>query len=192
MPRSATAWHQVLDRYGRTILYITSDECTVRGIGVCSIHDRDSDVVSYRLMADGSHRAMDQDSEGPFPERGLVVLGTSKFDRPTLTEVRALTGLHGAAAADAIEAREYFRQARHQLGLTLDQMAGVLGYKPTRQIGYALESGQRRIRPPQRQLIEAYLAGHRPADWPNAGRPRPGDAPPDRQPEGRRGSVAPM
>jgi len=167
MTRPATTWHKVIDKYGRTILYITSDECTVNGIGVASIHDRDSDVPSYRLMSDGAHRGMSQDDDGPFPERGLVVLGTSKFDRPTLDEVRALTGLHGSVAVDAIEAREYFRQARRQLGLTLEQMAGVLGYKPTRQNGYDLESGQRRIRPPQRQLIDAYLAGHRPANWPS-------------------------
>lgn len=58
------------------------------------------------------------------------------------------------------------REARQKLGLTLAQFAGVLGYAPIRQAGYAIESGRRRLREPQRQLLAMYLAGHRPDDWP--------------------------
>ena len=62
-----------------------------------------------------------------------------------------------------------FAKARQKLGLTLEQMATVLGYEGEnlRQIGYDLESGRRRVREPQRRLIEAYLVGYRPPDWPN-------------------------
>lgn len=58
--------------------------------------------------------------------------------------------------------------ARHKLGLTLEQMATLLGYAGAqrRQIQYNLETGRRVIREPQRRLVEAYLAGYRPPDWP--------------------------
>ena len=60
------------------------------------------------------------------------------------------------------------REARHTLGLTLEQMARMLGYQgeDIRQMGYRLEIGKRTLREPQRRLLEAYLAGYRPADWP--------------------------
>lgn len=59
-------------------------------------------------------------------------------------------------------------EARRELGLTLEQMATMLGYAGTqrRQMQYDLESGRRDIREPQRRLVEAYLAGYRPPDWP--------------------------
>ena len=59
-------------------------------------------------------------------------------------------------------------KARHQLGLTLEQMATMLGYQGVqrRQMQYDLETGRRKIREPQRRLVEAYLSGYRPADWP--------------------------
>ncbi len=61
------------------------------------------------------------------------------------------------------------KEARHQLGLTLSQMAQMLGYggENTRQMGYDIESGKRTLREPQRRLLEAYLDGYRPDDWPN-------------------------
>lgn len=63
------------------------------------------------------------------------------------------------------------RAARHQLDLTLEQMARMLGYQsdtPTglRTMAHKLETGVRPIRDPQRRLVEAYLAGYRPDDWP--------------------------
>ena len=59
-------------------------------------------------------------------------------------------------------------KARRELGLTLDQMATMLGYQGAhrRQMQYHLETGQSVIRDPQRRLVEAYLWGYRPADWP--------------------------
>ena len=44
----------------------------------------------------------------------------------------------------------------------------MLGYQGAqrRQMQYDLESGRREIREPQRRLVEAYLAGYRPTDWP--------------------------
>lgn len=59
-------------------------------------------------------------------------------------------------------------RARERLGLTLEAMATMLGYQGTqrRQMQYDLETGRREIREPQRRLVEAYLAGYRPPDWP--------------------------
>jgi transcriptional regulator with XRE-family HTH domain len=59
-------------------------------------------------------------------------------------------------------------KARKDLGLTLEQMAAMLGYSGVqrRQMQYDLETGRRDIREPQRRLVEAYLAGYRPKDWP--------------------------
>ena len=58
--------------------------------------------------------------------------------------------------------------ARLRLGLTLDQMADMLGYEGDhkRQMMHRVETGERRLREPQRRLIEAYLHGYRPNDWP--------------------------
>mgnify|MGYP000958481646 CR=1 FL=1 len=60
------------------------------------------------------------------------------------------------------------QQARHKLGLSLVQMAEMLGYEgeAARSQMHHLETGKRTIRPAQRRLMEAYLAGYRPADWP--------------------------
>lgn len=59
-------------------------------------------------------------------------------------------------------------RARERLGLTLEGMAAMLGYlgAQRRQMQYDLETGRREIREPQRRLVEAYLSGYRPADWP--------------------------
>lgn len=60
------------------------------------------------------------------------------------------------------------KAARLLLGLTLEQMATMLGYEGEhrRQQQYDLEAGRRPIREPQRRLIVAYLSGYRPEDWP--------------------------
>lgn len=59
-------------------------------------------------------------------------------------------------------------RARERLGLTLEEMATMLGYLGVqrRQMQYDLETGRRDIREPQRRLVDAYLAGYRPKDWP--------------------------
>ena len=61
------------------------------------------------------------------------------------------------------------QEARRKLGLTLEQMATLLGYQGVerRQQANDLESGRRTIREPQRRLVEAYLEGYRPRDWPH-------------------------
>ncbi len=59
-------------------------------------------------------------------------------------------------------------QTRLSLGLTLAQMAEMLGYQGEhiRQQMYDLETGRRTLREPQRRLLEAYMEGYRPKDWP--------------------------
>ena len=63
---------------------------------------------------------------------------------------------------------EQMARARKCLGLTLEGMAEMLGYlgSQRRQMQYDLETGRRAIREPQRRLIDAYLSGYRPDDWP--------------------------
>lgn len=60
------------------------------------------------------------------------------------------------------------KQARHSLGLTLSQMAHVLGYdgEHAAQQIRKMEGGERAIREPQARLVAAYLTGYRPDDWP--------------------------
>jgi transcriptional regulator with XRE-family HTH domain len=60
------------------------------------------------------------------------------------------------------------KQARLRLGLSLYDMATMLGYEGYQRRGmqHDLETGRRAIREPQRRLVEAYLAGYRPHDWP--------------------------
>jgi transcriptional regulator with XRE-family HTH domain len=59
-------------------------------------------------------------------------------------------------------------RARRVLGLTLDEMARMLGYtgEQARSQVHHMETGRREIRDAQRRLVEAYLAGYRPPDWP--------------------------
>lgn len=61
------------------------------------------------------------------------------------------------------------REARHKLGLSLEQLAALLGYLGTqrRQMMHDIESGRRPLREPQERLLLAYLDGYRPADWPD-------------------------
>lgn len=61
-----------------------------------------------------------------------------------------------------------FQKARQKLGLTLEQLAPLLGYEGEqgRSQVHHLENGNRSLRPAQCRLMEAYLAGYRPKDWP--------------------------
>lgn len=61
------------------------------------------------------------------------------------------------------------KEARRKLGLTLEQMAVMLGYEgeQRRQLMHRIEIGERTLREPQRRLVEAYLSGYRPEDWPS-------------------------
>lgn len=60
------------------------------------------------------------------------------------------------------------RQARLMLGLSLPELARLLGYsgRAVAQMMWLIESGKRRLRDPQRRLLAAYLEGYRPIDWP--------------------------
>lgn len=60
-------------------------------------------------------------------------------------------------------------RARKRLGLSLEALAMMLGYQGEhrRQMMHDLETGRRAIREPQRRLVDAYLSGYRPADWPD-------------------------
>lgn len=61
------------------------------------------------------------------------------------------------------------KQARRSLGLSLSQMARMLGYDGAHgaQQVRRMESGERAIRGAQARLLEAYVDGYRPDDWPN-------------------------
>jgi hypothetical protein len=63
---------------------------------------------------------------------------------------------------------EQIKATRLELGQTLEQTASLLSYGGVglRQQMHNLEAGRRTIREAQRRLVEAYLAGYRPLDWP--------------------------
>lgn len=60
------------------------------------------------------------------------------------------------------------KEARVKLGLSQTQFATLLGYSGSqiRQQMHDLETGKKPLRDAQRRLIEAYLSGYRPKDWP--------------------------
>jgi len=60
------------------------------------------------------------------------------------------------------------KKARHSFGLSLSQMALMLGYEGTdaQRMARHLEEGTRAIRPAQARLVRAYIDGYRPDDWP--------------------------
>ena len=63
------------------------------------------------------------------------------------------------------------KEARLTLGLSLDQMAILIGYdradrSDRRKLIMDLELGVLPLRPAQERLIVAYLEGYRPEDWP--------------------------
>ena len=63
---------------------------------------------------------------------------------------------------------EAAKEARLALGLTQEQMATLLGYggPEPRHAWWLIESKRRPLREPQRRLLQAYLEGYRPSDWP--------------------------
>jgi transcriptional regulator with XRE-family HTH domain len=64
---------------------------------------------------------------------------------------------------------DQLHKARRKLGLTLEQMADMLGYEgdSAKSQVHHLETGRRTIRGAQRRLVDAYLSGYRPRDWPH-------------------------
>lgn len=62
-----------------------------------------------------------------------------------------------------------FRAARRRLGLSGSQMAAVLGVSHTQVRRMEMQPGRESHRPVNdttAKLVEAYLAGYRPPDWP--------------------------
>ena len=61
------------------------------------------------------------------------------------------------------------KKARRKLGLTPSEMGVMLGYKEggARCQIHHMEHGRKNITPPVGRLVEAYLDGYRPADWPD-------------------------
>ena len=57
------------------------------------------------------------------------------------------------------------KQARQSLGLTQSQLAPLLGYADKTRIS-ELERGTRQPSESVMRLLQAYLDGYRPADWP--------------------------
>ena len=63
---------------------------------------------------------------------------------------------------------QQLKQARQALGLSARLFGHMIGYSgpSAARMVYNLEQGDRTIRNAQIRLIEAYLAGYRPPDWP--------------------------
>lgn len=57
------------------------------------------------------------------------------------------------------------KDTRQSLGLTAKQMAVALGYSAASRI-YEIESGTRTPGKAVVMLLQAYMAGYRPIDWP--------------------------
>lgn len=62
---------------------------------------------------------------------------------------------------------EQIKAARETLGLSQAQLAEVMALRGRAAIS-EWESGKRKPDPRSVKLIQAYLAGYRPPDWPNA------------------------
>ena len=61
------------------------------------------------------------------------------------------------------------KTARQTLGLSQHDMGLMLGYEDSKHLRgqiHKMESGDKPVRECQRRLVEAYLTGYRPADWP--------------------------
>lgn len=57
------------------------------------------------------------------------------------------------------------KSVREQLGLTQQQLAAVMGYGDKARVS-ELERNARQPSPAAERLLEAYLSGYRPSDWP--------------------------
>lgn len=60
---------------------------------------------------------------------------------------------------------QQFKGARLALGLTPEQIAPLLGLSARARI-YEIESGKRGVSSAVGLLVQAYLGGYRPANWP--------------------------
>lgn len=66
---------------------------------------------------------------------------------------------------------DQIKEARHRLGLSLSELAQMLGYEGQHMRTQMddLETGRRPLRGCQHRLLIAYLEGYRPKDWPRSG-----------------------
>ena len=61
--------------------------------------------------------------------------------------------------------RHEIRTARKHLGLTQKQLAEVMGYSDKTYVT-AIETDKRSMSDQGQKLLQAYLSGYRPTDWP--------------------------
>ena len=64
---------------------------------------------------------------------------------------------------------EQFKQARHELGLSVAEMAAMLGVSELQVRRMELspdKSSHRPVNGPKARLVAAFRAGYRPKDWP--------------------------
>lgn len=102
--RSATHWHMTVDGRGRSIRYIVSDEVGVPSVALCSVQDPASGEPSRRMVGDGWEIAepLDPEADAPYPERGLVLYGRTKHDRPDLADALCIDPEAAEAMAASI------------------------------------------------------------------------------------------
>lgn len=60
------------------------------------------------------------------------------------------------------------KESRLRLGLTLEQLGTLLGYSGAHVRGqmHKIENGDAVLMPCQARLLQAYVDGYRPSDWP--------------------------
>ena len=62
---------------------------------------------------------------------------------------------------------EKITKAFRKLHLSYAELEILLGYKPQRgRMVRFIENNERQLMPAQARLLEAYMAGYRPTDWP--------------------------
>lgn len=66
----------------------------------------------------------------------------------------------------AVLTPDAFKEARKQLGLNQAELAQVMGYGSNMRVS-EIERGVRQPGAAAERLLQAYLAGYRPTDWPD-------------------------
>lgn len=77
----------------------------------------------------------------------------------------------GLCARDQAVTSGNFREARHRLGLSVAELATMLGVDPVHVRRMEMQPGKpthRPVRETTERLVRAYLDGYRPQDWPRA------------------------
>ena len=60
-----------------------------------------------------------------------------------------------------------FRELRHKLGLNQTQLAAVMGYGSAGQSRISELEGGETVPAKAERLMQAYVSGYRPSDWPD-------------------------